>query len=157
MSRSENMASSLVLEFLCSSQKIERDRGVVELNKLLNTADDAEVKRLEASVQSLLEDATLTWESKHGALMGTKTLLSHEKCSDEFVLLSKDYALRLLEHNESRVRLSAGALTCQHGPTPTLILSVSHSPGSHAPTDCALSDLRSLNTKFETMFPLQVK
>ena len=97
-----------VLTFLCSSQKIERDRGVIELQKLLNVADDAEIRRLESSIQSLLEDGMLPWESKHGALMGTRALLNHEKCSDDFAHLSKDHALKLLEHSESRVRLSAG-------------------------------------------------
>ncbi len=114
--------STEVLSLLCSSQKIERDKGVVELNKVLNTAGDEEVKRLEASLQSLLEDGCLAWESKHGALMGTKTLISHEKCSDEFALVARDFALRLLEHSESRVRLSAGAwtkLVDQNPHTPT--------------------------------------
>ena len=97
-----------VLTLLCSAQKIERDRGVVELQKFIGTAEDVEIRRLESSIQSLLEDGMSPWESKHGALMGTKALLSHEKCSDEFAQLSKDYALRLLEHSESRVRLSAG-------------------------------------------------
>ena len=103
-----------VLTFLCSSQKIERDRGVVELQKLLNVANDEEIRRLESSVQSLLEDGTLPWESKHGALMGTKALLSHEKCSDDFAHVSKNYALKLLEHSESRVRLSAGEYIPYH-------------------------------------------
>ena len=97
-----------VLTFLCSSQKIERDRGLAELYKFLGVAEDEEIRRLESSIQSLLEDGMSPWESKHGALMGAKALLNHEKCSDDFAHVTKNYALKLLEHSESRVRLSAG-------------------------------------------------
>ena len=97
-----------VLTFLCSSQKIERDNGVSKLHTFLGVVQDDEIRRLESSIQSLLEDGMSPWESKHGALMGTKALLNHEKCSDDFAHVSKNYALQLLEHSESRVRLSAG-------------------------------------------------
>ncbi len=97
-----------MLEFLCSGQKIERDRGVVELQNLLASGNDEVVRQLEVSIQNLLEDPMLPWESKHGALMGAKALLVDKSCSDDFAQISRLHCMKLLEHSESRVRLSAG-------------------------------------------------
>ncbi len=99
-----------VLELLCSSAKIERDRGVVELQRQIDSADPVFVKDLEISIQRILEDPSSPWESKHGGLMGCTALVLHEEkhCSDEFVQKARDYALGLLEDNEQRVRFASG-------------------------------------------------
>ena len=104
-----------VLELLCSSAKIERDRGAVELHNHLREADSEGLKQLENSVRLLLQDADAPWERKHGALMGFRELLAlgvtdegSLKCSDEFTVVAKDCAVQMLEDAESRVRLAAG-------------------------------------------------
>ena len=123
------------LDLLCSSAKLDRDRGVVELQKHLNETNEDGVRRIEQAVQQLLDNKDASWETKHGALMGVQELLtlglstsqrtatgvtvvrqdgSNVKCSDQFANVAKEYALKLLEDNESRVRLSAGDLNDSH-------------------------------------------
>jgi len=104
-----------VLELLCSSAKIKRDRGAIELHNHLRETDSEGLKQLENSVRLLLQDADAPWERKHGALMGFKELLGLGvtdenllKCSDEFTGVAKECALHMLEDSESRVRLAAG-------------------------------------------------
>ena len=103
------------LELLCSSAKIERDRGAVGLHNHLREADSEGIKQLEKSMRLLLQDADAPWERKHGALMGFNELLALGvtgdgalRCSDEFTVEAKKCALQMLEDSESRVRLAAG-------------------------------------------------
>ena len=51
------MEQTGTLELLCSSAKIERDRGAVELHNHLREADSEGLKQLENSVRLLLQDA----------------------------------------------------------------------------------------------------
>ncbi len=96
------------LKLLCSSAKIERDRGAEQLKLYLKNSSDESVHLLEKALNDLFLNDGGTWESRHGALMGTRTLLSCQFCSDAFIEQSTDRALKLLEHDESRVRLAAG-------------------------------------------------
>ena len=100
----------LSLQLLCSSQKLERDKGIIELQKYLADPSDATVRRLETEVQKILDDPAATWEQKHGAVTACKLLLQHDSqpCSDDFLHAAKDYSLRLLEDCEFRVRIAAG-------------------------------------------------
>ena len=102
-----------VLNLLCSSAKLDRDRGVAELSKYLKTIDASLVQGLESAIEGLLCDSLAPWESRHGGLMGTKHLLLNEThaCSDHFADISKDHAMKLLEDEESRVRLGAGEIS----------------------------------------------
>ncbi len=100
------------MSLLSSSMKIERDRGVVELQRYLTGADDLAIRGLELEIQRQLDDPTATWEAKHGALMGMKAILQGKSCSDDFVAVSRQHTLKLLEDAESRVRLAAGILLC---------------------------------------------
>ena len=101
-----------VLELLCSSAKLERDRGVTELEKiLLSQVSEESHREVESSIQMLLDDREASWEKKHGALMGCKCVVSHRHShgiNDEFVIIAREHAMRLVEDSESRVRLAAG-------------------------------------------------
>ena len=105
------MADPGTLEFLCSSQKIDRDRGVEQLKAFLTNANETQFQAWEVSLQTLLNDSQNPWETKHGALMGAKALLStsaNVTVSEEFSSSIRQHALKLLEDPESRVRLASG-------------------------------------------------
>ena len=99
-----------VLKLLCSSLKLERDKGLLELQRYLVGRDQTAVEDLENTFSKLLDELATPWETKHGGLSGAKTLLLHDgnPCSDEFAASVKAHALRLLEDGEFRVRIAAG-------------------------------------------------
>ncbi|XP_074649284.1 uncharacterized protein LOC141904570 [Tubulanus polymorphus] len=137
-----------IIELLCSSAKIERDRGVNQLEKYLHdnttiaaaaTVDDREttvVGEFERVLLTVLStgrsdpsttsgndsasaagndscsttgnDSCSNWESYHGCLLASNLLILNSRCSDDFIEKFQHHAIRLLEHNESRVRLTAG-------------------------------------------------
>ena len=98
------------LKLLASTAKIERDRGVLELRRFLNTVGNEEVAGLEDLFLQILGDSTAPWESVQGALMGVAALITHNavSISEQFVANVQERAIKLLEHKESRIRLSAG-------------------------------------------------
>ena len=108
-----------ILNRLCSSGKLERDKGAVELQRFVaDDSDKASIRELEKSVLRLLQDDTFPWESRHGGLMAAKVLVFSEQlpdknkhCSEEFPVKLRECAVNLLEDSESRVRLAAG--TCK--------------------------------------------
>ncbi|XP_014671947.1 PREDICTED: uncharacterized protein LOC106812561 [Priapulus caudatus] len=109
-----------VISHLCSTQKLNRDRGVIELNKLLPQADCETYESLKKELTQILKDDTANWESKQGALSGSKALLLHRANEDvglvpnegkwmaEFSDMLLTRALELLSDAEVRVRLAAG-------------------------------------------------
>ncbi|ESO94206.1 hypothetical protein LOTGIDRAFT_232463 [Lottia gigantea] len=97
-----------VLLLLCSSAKIERDRGCVELEKFLEDKNEEEVKDFEDKLLKILSDASSSWESKHGGLMGSKSILLHKHCSGSFPDKIRQHSIGLLEDEEFRVRIAAG-------------------------------------------------
>ena len=102
-----------VFQLLCSSQKIERDKGALELQRCLKDAPNNDLcKAVETHAQRLLDELATPWETKHGALTACKILLEDPKhgLSDGFTHACKDYSLRLSEDNEFRVRIAAGEL-----------------------------------------------
>ena len=113
-----SMAES-TLKSLCSSFKLERDRGVQQLAQVLRDSSEDDIKQLIVSIQSILEDATVSWESKHGVFMAVKVITTHslDEESTDFVKNAFDEtffgfvqnkAAKLLEDDEFRVRLAAG-------------------------------------------------
>lgn len=107
-----------VLTLLTAPAKIDRDRGVGLLQKTLRDGGEDAVKRYESAIENWLRAKDDPWETKHGALMATKALLSSPvgasgspvRCSEEFARFAEDSAMALLEHGESRVRLAAGKM-----------------------------------------------
>ena len=102
-----------VLKLLCSNAKLDRDRGVSQLESLLSSGIDSDsLHQFENSFQQLFGDSESSWESLHGAFMGCCCLIRSSGCAEEFSSSCKDYAIRHLTHNESRVRLAAGNDIC---------------------------------------------
>ncbi|KAK6182480.1 hypothetical protein SNE40_010161 [Patella caerulea] len=101
-----------VLERLCNTAKIERDRGCVELEKYLSEAEASEVREFEEKLLNILTNSSSPWESKHGALMGSKSILvnNNKHCSDGFSKDIREKAVLLLEDEEFRVRIAAGEI-----------------------------------------------
>ncbi|XP_070576630.1 uncharacterized protein [Ptychodera flava] len=115
------MATREVLELLSSSTKLERDRGLVELQRQINDAKEGDIQAIEMALTSLLQDSAARWEQKQGALLGSKLILvSNEDSSEEFALTVRLHALHCLNDSEARVRLAAGevmgALCRRNGP-----------------------------------------
>ncbi|KAL0266896.1 UNVERIFIED_CONTAM: hypothetical protein PYX00_009320 [Menopon gallinae] len=101
-----------IVNLLCSNMKLDRDKGVAELEKIIPQLDPFSRQRYANKIIELLSDSEGTWEAKHGVLMGSKALIMHLNLEDEgdcdFVLNIKTVAQKLLTHIEDRVRLAAG-------------------------------------------------
>ncbi|CAI9744392.1 XP_029652912.1uncharacterized protein LOC115226077 [Octopus vulgaris] len=102
------MMSGGVLECLCSTAKLERDKGVVELQKSISTLSDSELNELQEAIVALYRRDDSPWETKHGALKGTAVILHSKRASRDFVTYIKDNLSPLLDDEEFRVRLAAG-------------------------------------------------
>ena len=108
-----------VLKLLCSSAKLDRDRGLEQLRDLIDVkATDCDfIGALCSQILQLLGDSNISWESKHGALTGAKSILLNVKLLKDHDLYASFHAsvlkscFVLLEDDESRVRLAAGATT----------------------------------------------
>ncbi|KAK2162572.1 hypothetical protein LSH36_96g05027 [Paralvinella palmiformis] len=99
-----------VLTLLCSSAKIERDRGVQELLTFIKDANKDDIVALQKSLHDLLSNTDSTWEGKHGALIGTKALLESGNFDETFANSLQEFAVLHLDYDESRVRLAAGEI-----------------------------------------------
>lgn len=108
--------SDEVLNILCSSKKIERDNGVVQLHKILLSSDTEVKVCLETKILQLLtSSATIPWETKHGCLLGAKEIIHRIdlNCERELMFLKeiRNVARKLLTDIEVRVRLESGRFT----------------------------------------------
>jgi hypothetical protein len=100
------MADQIIRD-LCSSQKLERDRGFQSFVKHIDSLESEEISSLEQDVSKLLmEDSS--WEKTHGGLMAAKALLTSGKSSDDFAVDMRSRTLKYLDNNEFRVRIAAG-------------------------------------------------
>ncbi|KAJ4426515.1 hypothetical protein ANN_27329 [Periplaneta americana] len=101
-----------ILELLCNSMKLERDRGVGELQKVLPTCSENERLQFEGNLLLLISDSETSWETKHGCLLGAKALVPYLNLEDEreaeFVHRIKAIAEKCLTDIEVRVRTAAG-------------------------------------------------
>ncbi|XP_071962564.1 uncharacterized protein [Antedon mediterranea] len=103
------MEASDIQQLLCSSKKIERDRGLAELKSIVNSAEPDDVEKLEVDFIGLLQKPDcVSWETKQGALLGSRLIVVNQWSSENFGTELKMHVLELLNHNEARVRLSAG-------------------------------------------------
>ncbi|CAG0878691.1 unnamed protein product [Darwinula stevensoni] len=110
---------------LCSAQKLDCDESLASLQHFISTGNEKEILALYNSFIDLAQSPDAPWESKHGALMGIRTIISNKGTLNTFDIQSqskdvREVALDLLVHPEIRVRLSAGkllgALCAQVGP-----------------------------------------
>jgi hypothetical protein len=101
-----------ILELLCNSMKLERDKGVGELQRVLPTCSENERLQFEVNLILLISDSETSWETKHGCLLGAKALIPYLNVDDEhdanFVHSIKAIAEKLLTDIEVRVRMAAG-------------------------------------------------
>lgn len=101
-----------ILELLCNSMKLERDRGVAELLRALPTCNKSERLQFEVNLLLLISDSETSWETKHGCLLGAKALIPYLNLDDEhdadFVHRMKGIAEKFLTDIEVRVRTAAG-------------------------------------------------
>ncbi|KAG8226262.1 hypothetical protein J437_LFUL004819 [Ladona fulva] len=101
-----------VLSLLCSSLKLERDKGVAELLKAIGSCSEPERLEFSSSLLQSLSNPESTWETKQGCLLAAKAIipyLNFEFERDvEFAQTIKGIAKKLLTDIEVRVRLAAG-------------------------------------------------
>ena len=100
-----------IMDLLLSSKKLDRDKGLEELQHRLQrdgSSNSAEIAGVETSLLSVLQDNQSSWEAKHGALLGAKALSETVASTDHFILEMRTFSLQLLNDYEARVRLAAG-------------------------------------------------
>lgn len=103
-----------ITTLLCSNKKLDRDRGVTYLEEYLKDADADSLRAVESTLSKLLDNQDEPWESKHGALLGIRSVVHNMKCraidceAKDFLSKVCSACLELLTHSEVRIRLSAG-------------------------------------------------
>lgn len=96
---------------LCAAQKLERDRAVADLHLKIKSYSSELVLSLHTALLHILTDSTSPWESKHGGLLGMRAMVESSCCGDPESPIpgeARQAALRLLTHQEVRVRQAAG-------------------------------------------------
>ncbi|XP_063218137.1 uncharacterized protein LOC134528448 isoform X1 [Bacillus rossius redtenbacheri] len=101
-----------ILGLLCNPMKLERDRAVGELQKFLPACSKADRLEFQSNLLQLISDTESPWETKHGCLLGAKSLIPYANLESEreidFLHQMKSVAEKLLTDVEVRVRLAAG-------------------------------------------------
>lgn len=100
-----------MFKLLESSAKIDRNKGIDLLKQFLGRTDVTTGQAIELAILTLLSKAGVSWETKHGALMGAEAILSHPTyhlSMNDFEAKVKGHAVQMLEDIEYRVRLAAG-------------------------------------------------
>ncbi|XP_039282268.1 uncharacterized protein LOC111049982 isoform X2 [Nilaparvata lugens] len=99
---------------LCSTQKLERDNGIVKLDKFLSTCNISDRLTLESIFIEFLNISCNSWETKQGCLTGAKALIPFiDKENEQEIEFSheiKSIARKCLTDVEVRVRTEAGAV-----------------------------------------------
>ena len=92
---------------LKSKRRLEREKGLLQLKKLLNTSSISpdELQKLQETLLSSFSSAT--WEEIHGAVMAA-ILLVPVVSGGEWTDRVKKEVPQLLQHKETRVGTSAG-------------------------------------------------
>ncbi|XP_063591073.1 uncharacterized protein LOC134768277 [Penaeus indicus] len=95
---------------LCASQKLERDRAVVELNNKIKTLSTEVIQNLQRALINKSLDSSSPWETVHGSLLGLRVVVLNTEVEPEgqFHCEVRAASLRLLTHQEVRVRQAAG-------------------------------------------------
>ncbi|XP_072032350.1 uncharacterized protein [Amphiura filiformis] len=99
-----------ILVLITADKKLDRDRGLGELNRKINNAEPHEMQAVETALTRFLQDSTASWETHQGALLAAKLVLGSNLSSDHFAAELRLHALHQLNNNEARVRLAAGEL-----------------------------------------------
>lgn len=100
-----------MLKLLCSTAKLDRDKGLQQLEEFLKKQNVDDVREFENKLVDLMSDDDSTWEKKHGSLMAAKTIMDSQHFSTEYGNRVLQKSLILLDDKEYRVRISAGNKT----------------------------------------------
>ena len=97
------------LRLLQSSKRLEREKGLSQLKGLVESGEmqtEEERRERERQVLDLVASLGSPWEAVHGGLMALAVLLPSG--SEELQEKLREEVPLLLEHPESRVRISTG-------------------------------------------------
>lgn len=103
-------AAADILALLHSSKKLDRDKGVGQLQDRISKVSQDEVKTLLVAILTALEDGTSSWEAKQGSLMASKLLLHSQHLTNDFPVKLRECCISCLGDEEVRVRSEAGEL-----------------------------------------------
>ena len=106
---------SAYLPFLRSKQKLERDKGLEIIKDILKSPSKDDISALEKNILKLVpitEEGS--WEEIHGGLLACALMLEAGLGSDELCKEIQGIVPQMLEHQEPRVRLSAGKKILVH-------------------------------------------
>ena len=111
-----------ILSLLCSHVKLERDKGIQQLEETLKDSknlvvDVIKLEELKNSLITLVQSTNRGWEAKHGGLTGSKSLILNKLDSDDFCETLRKEALRLMHDDEARVRTASGNFICRVNPS----------------------------------------
>ncbi|XP_052269389.1 uncharacterized protein LOC127870865 isoform X3 [Dreissena polymorpha] len=101
------MEESVLLK-LCSKAKIDRDKGYQDLEEYIGRADDASVHLFQSRLVDMLLQGSSEWETRHGALMGSKAIILARMTPQELISSLLEKAFELADDSEFRVRIAAG-------------------------------------------------
>ena len=111
--KTERQKEGSWLTLLKSKKRLERERGLQQLQALVDEGKLSEDERKnEEDVLQLVTSLSPSWEATHGGLMAASVLLS--RASHEFLEKLVGEVPLLLEYDESRVRLAAGIQDFSH-------------------------------------------
>ena len=96
------------VSMLSSKLKLDRDKGLDGVREILRDRGSDAVSRLEGDVKELLLAGGEGWERLHGALAACALMVEAGICSDHFYKTAQETLPSILDHEEPRVRLSAG-------------------------------------------------
>ncbi len=99
------------LPYLSSKQRLERDKGLEIVKGILKDRSSDEISTLEQNILKLLViTEECGWEGVHGGLLACTVMLEAGVGSDKLCIEIQRVAPQMLEHQEPRVRLSAGEM-----------------------------------------------
>ena len=101
------------LALLCSHEKLSRDKGygLLQTKIATLTKHSKSVSELEQNILKTLKDnpsQEKAWEATFGNLQASKLLIEAKQYSQPFVDEVKIFSLKLISHEEFRVRIAAG-------------------------------------------------
>ncbi|PIK47878.1 hypothetical protein BSL78_15253 [Apostichopus japonicus] len=97
-----------VVKLLHSSKKLDRDKGISQLQDKMSKLTEEEFQKLQETCLTALADKALPWEAKQGSLMATKLLLQSDHLTSHSWTGLRDCCISCLGEEEMRVRSEAG-------------------------------------------------
>lgn len=99
-----------VVKLLHSSKKLDRDKGISQLQDKMSKLTEEEFQKLQETCLTALADKEMPWEAKQGSLMATKLLLQSDHLTSHSWTGLRDCCISCLGEEEMRVRSEAGEI-----------------------------------------------